>query len=73
MRKPIKPCPFCGSFNLQSDELEDEGKKIFYVCCENCGALGPTSRSVEQAVIDWEIRVPDIPRPQASTPPLIAK
>jgi RNA polymerase subunit RPABC4/transcription elongation factor Spt4 len=33
MREKLKPCPFCGSVKLTSEQ--------HYVSCKDCGTLGP--------------------------------
>jgi Lar family restriction alleviation protein len=58
MAKAIKPCPFCGS-----KDIEYAGG-AFTLTCNNCGALGPTDyegkefQTIEDAFIDaWNERV----------------
>lgn len=44
----IKPCPFCGSENL-----EVKGINTRFVRCERCGTYGPDAKSDEEAVRFW--------------------
>lgn len=45
----IKPCPFCGSEKLYTDE----GLFKKYVFCRNCHAYGPSGDTVEEALRLW--------------------
>lgn len=41
----LKPCPFCGSTDVESCPLGErpDGKThlVYYVACNNCGSNGP--------------------------------
>ncbi len=51
MEKPIpRECPFCGGVSLTVLEIE---ARQCAVNCDNCGAIGPTARNQEGAVIAW--------------------
>ncbi len=62
----LEPCPFCGS-NMDSfagmtpdafAKSRDGFTKSpngFAVCCD-CGALGPTGATMEQAIGEWNSR-----------------
>ena len=49
--KNLAPCPFCGSTQLSSLELDLNSWSIE---CMNCQATGPLKVSEEAAVISWE-------------------
>lgn len=36
----LKPCPFCGNYNVSV-----KGIKKYWVSCPKCGCEGPTNRS----------------------------
>lgn len=46
-------CPFCGSGNTRVKHSKNWG---WFVSCE-CGAVGPSSRSRDEAVAAWNRRV----------------
>lgn len=54
----LKPCPFCGS-----EEVELH-KGHFTVYCIACGAEGARFVSDENAVKGWNHRVPEAAKPQ---------
>ena len=41
----LKPCPFCGIYLIDGDELQAQNthNPYYSVSCNNCGAEGPTS------------------------------
>ena len=48
-----RPCPFCGSDNV---DLEcDEG--IWYVCCQDCAARGSNAYMPENAITMWNSHI----------------
>jgi hypothetical protein len=55
----IAPCPFCAS-NLCSVEGDngdvDQEPESWAVFCQSCGAIGPDSESIEDAMRLWAIR-----------------
>lgn len=50
---PLKPCPFCGSYQQR---LYDMGSKSWRVECDLCLAFGPVEKSREGAVNAWNER-----------------
>jgi len=61
----LKPCPFCGaqeevSFGISHSKLFDETRVHHHVECEECGVMGPSCDTTEEALIGWNRR---------STPP----
>lgn len=51
----LKPCPFCGE--KKDLEFEKDSNGNWTVECACCGAIGPWSRSKEQARALWDERV----------------
>ena len=52
----IDPCPFCGHFDIEVDEIEIG---IIAICCPECMAIGPHQdgmQSVELAIEKWNRR-----------------
>jgi len=47
MNDDLKPCPFCGSKDIESGEalIEKEDKLYSQAGCNNCGALGPVKQA----------------------------
>ena len=45
----LKPCPFCGSYDLavEYDPI------VWYVSCDGCCALGPQGITHDEAVESW--------------------
>ena len=45
----MKPCPFCGSENIEQGEalMEQNGRRYSQAGCTDCGALGPVKRCQE--------------------------
>lgn len=59
MSEKLKPCPFCGSANVDvfssfGDPSTDEN--IMNVECINCGAQGSSAKGEEKAVAVWNKR-----------------
>lgn len=54
--KNAKDCTFCGS-PAGHPYLRTEGK-MFQVCCNFCGASGPTSDTKKHAVMVWNAKNP---------------
>jgi Lar family restriction alleviation protein len=52
----LKPCPFCGSLDLEVDHLGDEERPFFVVSCSTCEAEGPISRTELRARQAWNTR-----------------
>ena len=48
-----KPCPFCGSLNLNFEDNE----VFFWVVCDNCLAEGGIAKNREDAVKVWNTRI----------------
>jgi len=63
MNTELKPCPFCGSRNLDDTcrEQEQTGarREYFYVLCNICEACGPTDFNREKAIEQWNDRSDD--------------
>lgn len=55
MSKELKPCPFCGSDDLDIEERND----IKFVFCKNCQASTADCYDVKEAVIAWNRRASD--------------
>ncbi len=58
----LKPCPFCGRDNPQCYHDTNSDYRChwsFSVECE-CGASGASSKSEEQAIINWNSRLPKL-------------
>lgn len=51
----LKPCPFCGSYDVVVDEL-DETYTSGYVRCRDCGAEGSIRDSCAEAAAAWNRR-----------------
>lgn len=47
----LKPCPFCGSKNINPDYLDYE------LWCDDCDTKGPTADSKKDAIVKWNKRV----------------
>lgn len=52
MTEELKPCPFCGSDDVEA--LDMEGKH--YVACYDCALEGPFHDSRAEAVAAWNRR-----------------
>ncbi len=53
MTDELKPCPFCGSTNLEVMEI-DEGYAA--IACGTCDAFGPMGLGDEGASLEWNQR-----------------
>ena len=49
----LKPCPFCGSLNLQAKPV---WKYYVFVACLNCKAAGPVRKTETDAWAAWSER-----------------
>lgn len=51
--KPIKPCPFCGSeeVDIVLNDIDN-----YYVLCIGCGSCGRDEKRVEKAIAAWNCR-----------------
>lgn len=57
MSVKLKPCPFCGSQNIEiaNKGIREKGQKwLFY--CTNCFAQGPAARQKKNASVRWNFR-----------------
>lgn len=57
MKKPTKPCPFCGEIAWDIPELNPADQSYF--ACTNCGAQGPWASTIEMACDLTDRRVTD--------------
>lgn len=53
MDKILKPCPFCGSEEL---DITMNDNDMFYVVCLGCGSCGRDEKKVEKAIASWNRR-----------------
>lgn len=56
MSEEMKPCPFCGSYDVVVDETYTSG----YVRCRSCGVEGSMRDSCAEAVAAWNSRAIDV-------------
>lgn len=56
MSEELKPCPFCGSTDIDILAYEEEYHTRRVANCINCGASGSVSDSVEEAIESWNAR-----------------
>jgi Lar family restriction alleviation protein len=63
IRELPAPCPFCGSRLTPPDLDGDAGSWV--VVCPDCGAIGPTQASKDDAITAWNQRVMVLPSPEA--------
>ena len=59
MKNELKPCPFCGSDDIEYGIMSGTMKGFDYIQCQNCGA---EIRSINngkyiEAIEDWNRRV----------------
>ncbi len=53
MAQLLRECLLCNSFSTYvEDDKSNCGDEVFYVCCANCGFLGP-SADTSQIAIEW--------------------
>ncbi len=52
-----KPCPFCGSTELNLHYTIVNGAKIHYINCKGCGANGGLAMTADFALTIWNNRV----------------
>jgi Lar family restriction alleviation protein len=58
----LRPCPHCGSLELQLDRPVTERGTVdetnwYAVRCTQCHAVGPLAREIEDAGYAWNVRV----------------
>ena len=53
----LKPCPFCGSKDV--DYMEVEEIKGTFITCFNCGSTSPVVETKEKATVFWNRRPND--------------
>lgn len=42
----LKPCPFCGSPDVEMDEID---RGVYCACCNTCGVIGPAVQDAPSA------------------------
>ena len=57
----LEPCPFCGSDMSSVGGMSPEyfakvSDGTFAVNCD-CGATGPSAKTIEQAIVEWNSRL----------------
>ena len=54
----LKPCPFCGSEDVDGGEFLPFGipSVVPMVACDNCGCRGPFAATEEEAIEKWNDR-----------------
>ena len=50
----MKPCPFCGSEDVELHGAGPEGPQ--WIACDDCDASGPVAHSKEAALTVWNDR-----------------
>ena len=58
MSEILKPCPFCESENLVTDDNDDMEHLHFWIVCDDCDSRGPRRTSPEDAAAAWNRRAP---------------
>lgn len=62
----LKPCPFCGSNNVEYFESQENDVKIPYICCLSCGigfqigsfGMNVSDKKIKNKIIKkWNSRV----------------
>jgi len=53
----LKPCPFCGSFEIEATKIDDTGE--WYLECGDCGIEQPLYKNFADAVNAWNRRASD--------------
>ena len=56
MKEKLKPCPFCGSDDLEI-YIKGTGRRKYAVCCNTCDARGERTKIKEEAATAWNRRV----------------
>ena len=57
LQSEMHPCPFCGNQDTHVRWCDDDGVGDWAaVGCLNCGAEGPASNSLQEAVEKWNKR-----------------
>jgi len=51
----LKPCPFCGSKDIQIHDWAS-AQILPFVACDECGAAGPSDRDALEAQELWNLR-----------------
>lgn len=51
----LKPCPFCGSENLEI-AINSIMVNPYYVWCFDCNAIGPDEKTKTKAIKKWNAR-----------------
>jgi len=51
----IRSCPFCGHGNTAENKRYLQPDKV-YISCQECGATGPTAKSIMKAYKKWNKR-----------------
>lgn len=54
----LKPCPFCGSNDLEDLENED----YYKIKCRVCWAMCGYKRGLKAAILNWNKRAADLPK-----------
>lgn len=59
--EPAKPCPFCGSEDVQyerSEPVGDPPATWFWIACKKCDATGPSTTRMADGLRLWNGRMP---------------
>ena len=66
MKEKLKPCPFCGSPDLEIGTLTGMFEERYYVYCRKCKVTGPLGKftatkynGVKSAIAIWNRRAKD--------------
>ena len=54
----LKPCPFCGSTDVESVYRFEKGDH-FVIACQECGARSSPCLTEHEAAVMWNTRVPE--------------
>lgn len=55
----LKPCPFCGSEDVELNSYLIGNKYLFFVTDTECLADGPVFGTEEEAIAAWNRRTPE--------------
>ena len=55
--EPLKPCPFCGSADVEVTTCELVDDIRYWVICNNCCASSDITYEKEKAIEKWDERV----------------